>query len=421
MDSTPTKCGAGLSLLAALLLACLASAGPKSIPNSEYPKAARAQLEAEQQRNDLSLLSEAYVSPSDSAVPIDFQPQTGKSFRVPYIPLPLHELDLLGDQTDANFLFDGDRFRFLVHPAGLESYRKLIEKYGLVSSDYRAASTSSARSLILWRESNPDIVYSVKLSLNLMQSGRTREVTPAEALHAVLVSELLKTAEPKLETKAKLAGIPESFAAVPKSVGAGLIVKRLSKTDLLFDPVFSAFSKKSGERQSHLEAVALQEGRKLFDVAAEFTESLLSAINRHYQETGIIPEPHSQNLLYRKVRRGWIFRFRDFSGAAVNYDLRATRGLDSSALVRFQNRPGFSPDYEITRGKTYFAKALTLHFFRGVVSTVDRAYNFGGKLENRIAILIQHRLDSENAEAPKRIKYVSRAGSCESLFNTPAL
>ncbi|CAN5437677.1 hypothetical protein BH10BDE1_BH10BDE1_05700 [soil metagenome] len=407
----------------ALLLAILpARATPHLRDADSYPKAARAYLEAEQHANDLALMSEAYIAPSDSTLPIEFRPESSKAFRVPYIPIPISEMHLLGIQGDARFLFDGTNFRFLVHPASLSLYRQLILKYGIIEGDYWAASTSSARSLVLWSESEPDLLVSVKLSVAALQSGRTREVWPAEALHAVLVSQLLHSDLKNAETETGLAAIPEAFAAIPKAVPAGLIIKRLSKTDLAFRPVFAAFSSAGRSQPSFLETVAKKERRKIFDVSFDFANAMLKAISEHYLRTGVIPEAHSQNMMFRRLSGSlsgsWAFRFRDLSGAAVNYEIRQERGLDSSAVTSVADRPEFDPAYEVDRGLTYFQKTLTLHFYRGIVSSIDRAFKFNGELELKMAHSIQDRLDAEVSAAKKRRPARSLVRTCEGLFKT---
>lgn len=404
--------------IALLLAVSPANAAPHFRDADSYPTAARAYLEAEQHANDLALMSEAYIAPSDTTLPVEFRPESSKAFRVRYIPIPISEMHLLGTQDDARFLFDGTNFRFLVHPASLNLYRTLILKYGIVEGDYWAASTSSARSLVLWSESEPDLLVSVKLSVAALQSGRTREVWPGEALHAVVVSQLLRSDLKNAETETGLAAIPEPFAAIPKDVPAGLIIKRLSKTDLAFRPVFAAFSSAGRSQTSFLETVAKKERRKIFDVSFDFANAMLKAISEHYLRTGVIPEAHSQNMMFRRLSGSWMFRFRDLSGAAVNYEIRQERGLDSSAVTSAADRPEFDPAYEVDRGLSYFQKTLTIHFYRGIVSSIDRAFKFNGELELKMAHSIQDRLDAEAAAAKKRRPARSLVRTCEGLFKT---
>lgn len=393
------------------------------------PQKALAFVRAEQQENDINLISKAYVSPAITNIPAEYLPQGGNVFQVPFIPIPLQDLEWLGEKSTADFLTEGNTFRFLVHPASLSLYATLIQKYGLVYADYWATPTSSARSVVMWQEKAPQSVFSVKLSVAGERSGQTREVTPQEALHSVLVTKLLSNdnSPQNVEAETRLGLISEPFAAIPKSIAAGLIIKRIDNLDLQMRPVFSLYSKSSGASQSHIEKIAKREGRSVESVARSFAIALQDSLVSFYRRTGVIPEPHSQNVLYRYRRGQWKFRFRDASGAAVNYSIRQQLGLNSEPLFEFRERykAAFDEPYEVTRGETYFFKAMTLHFFRGTIEPLSRTLN-SGQMEflNSIASSIDKALTEDEGLKRSRpffrmnANLGTRERSCQALFNS---
>lgn len=111
-----------------------------------------------------------------------FAPAEFTTFKVPYIPIPVSEMEFShlsdyarGDTKSLVQFEKGGRkyVRFFVHPNYVSAYADLIERHGIVYQ-YDAMTTSSPRSLIVMDAEKPGEVHWVKVSIHKEIDGSVR-------------------------------------------------------------------------------------------------------------------------------------------------------------------------------------------------------------------------------------------------------
>jgi len=112
-----------------------------------------------------------------------FRPEAAQVFDLPFIPIPADKMKFGYESKGMNAAMrnhvtftapDGTKMvRFFFHPLYADKYKELIETYG-VKYEYQAISTSSPRSLVMWKKGQPNKPFWVKVSLHATIDSYTK-------------------------------------------------------------------------------------------------------------------------------------------------------------------------------------------------------------------------------------------------------
>ena len=181
-------------------------------------------------------------------LPKEYDPARGEMFDLVTLQIPLDELpvyrasnDLTDDARAFLFIEKGGRtyLRFFIHPAEVESYHELIERYPKDSERWLGIPTSVHGDIIVVNAKYPEARTGIELSLVHGFNGiNPRIIDSAQVKQAVVISDLL--AEIRKRAGETIAGtsktwefFPESFAAAaPLGHSGGFIFRDLSSLSI---------------------------------------------------------------------------------------------------------------------------------------------------------------------------------------------
>jgi len=276
------------------------------------------------------------LSPDDTNLPDMYLPEAKNIFRLGSYWVPANEVQCFVADAIPNFLTDlffrsraGQREAlFLVHPAAMQHYAPYFcaGKYTMSSTPFLGVSTSSERTLLVWRQDRPLAPFFAKLSLPYYIGGVLRALSPEVISRCVGVTKILD---------GSLKNMPTDFGHLRDIYGvapihdrtSGFIIREIPhyviSDEQMIIPMFALYSKQM-KRRALINRVAKSANLSL----RELIRSQISrAFARHWLnlviDHGIIPEPHAQNLLFQTdphFRPTNIFVHRDFEGFYV--DLR---------------------------------------------------------------------------------------------------
>lgn len=303
--------------------------------------------------------------PVNSTVAEQYQPRLGREFSVHYIEVPIKDLHVvdhgLGDADSRRHIYreeNGERyFRFFIHPESERLYEKMIARYGIKGS-YRAAPTSSTRTLLAWDPKSPAHPIFLKLSLDRRQFGLGRAVPDWEVRRSVMVSRLAASISKEDSRKYGVSVIPEIAGAyIDKIYAAGSFID--TKQYAIFEhgmifrdasfikempeheiyPLFSLFSMRGAKEPLIVEwwkDRAKAEKIPFEDFVKEAViEPFVKATGYLVFGQGIIPDAHGQNLVVavnpktRRIEHVW---HRDVGSMKVDLLLRYAKGLPAASL-----------------------------------------------------------------------------------------
>lgn len=368
-----------------------------------------------------------------------FGPAQFTTFEVPYIPIPLEEMefarisDYARPETRELLEFTGTvkgrrgKFiRFFIHPNYVHSYADLIAKFGIVYH-YHAVSSSSPRSLIVM-DSDPakTDVHWVKVSLHKKLDGSVRINTDKKARRAIIMSEAINEVPKAQMAEYGVSFMLEPAAFQPKGKIASTIHREVAPE--LVSPArgtrwIPAFIlQNTGEHAVpglNLTDMIRASGMAPGDFVQEM---LVRPLLRGYLSMGIregLPgELHTQNFYYevRKTRRGWVptgkVLFKDNDGFRYDTEmaLRSKRNMNFFARFdqpfiwgKFSNTLGTGAEGIPFLGSWYYKLIRNVNGFETLSAYMMRALEqiepAGGWNKDRIQLLF----DDVAAQEAKKI------------------
>lgn len=335
-----------------------------------------------------------------------FAPAEFTTFKVPYIPIPVSEMEFShlseyarGDTKSLVQFEKGGRkyVRFFVHPNYVSAYADLIERHGIVYH-YDAMTTSSPRSLIVMDAEKPGEVHWVKVSIHKEIDGSVRINTDKKARRAIIMSEAIESVPADQMKRYGVQFMLEPAALQPKGKIASTIFREVDP-DLL----------NPGRGYRWIPAFILQntgetavEGLNIKDMAAlagerpmDFVqERIVRPLLRSYLGMGLVEglpgELHTQNFYYRlkKVNGGWLptgeVMFKDNDGFRFDTELavRQNRKLarfaafqDPFTWGKFSNALGLGAEGVAFLGSWYYKLIRNVNGFETLAAYLLRAIN----------------------------------------------
>lgn len=335
-----------------------------------------------------------------------FAPAEFTTFKVPYIPIPISEMEFshLSDYATAEtkslvqFEKGGRKYnRFFIHPNYVSAYADLIEKFGIVYH-YDAMTTSSPRSLIVMDSEKPSEVHWVKVSIHKEIDGSVRINTDKKARRAIIMSEAIESVPGEQMKKYGVQFMLEPAAMQPKGKIASTIFREVAPE--LMNP---------GRGYRWIPAFILQntganavEGLNIKDMAAlagerplDFVqERIVRPLLRSYLGMGLVEglpgELHTQNFYYRlkKTGGGWLptgeVMFKDNDGFRFDTELavRQNRKLarfahfsDPFTWGKFSNALGLGAEGVAFLGSWYYKLIRNVNGFETLAAYLLRAIN----------------------------------------------
>lgn len=335
-----------------------------------------------------------------------FAPAEFTTFKVPYIPIPVSEMEFAhlsdyarGDTKSLVEFEKGGRkyVRFFVHPNYVNAYAELIERHGIVYH-YDAMTTSSPRSLIVMDAEKPGEVHWVKVSIHKEIDGSVRINTDKKARRAIIMSEAIESVPGEQMKRYGVQFMLEPAALQPKGKIASTIFREVDPE--LLNP---------GRGYRWIPAFILQntgenavEGLNIKDMAAlagerpmDFVqERIVRPLLRSYLGMGLVEglpgELHTQNFYYRlkKVNGGWLptgeVMFKDNDGFRFDTELavRQNRKLarfaafqDPFTWGKFSNALGLGAEGVAFLGSWYYKLIRNVNGFETLAAYLLRAIN----------------------------------------------
>lgn len=335
-----------------------------------------------------------------------FAPSEFTTFKVPYIPIPVSEMEFshlseyARGETRSLVQFEkgGRKFvRFFIHPNYVQAYADLIERFGIVYH-YDAMTTSSPRSLIVMDAEKPGEVHWVKVSIHKEIDGSVRINTDKKARRAIIMSEAIESVPGEIMKSYGVQFMLEPAALQPKGKIASTIFREVAPE--LLNP---------GRGYRWIPAFILQntgesavEGLNIKDMAAlagerpmDFVqERIVRPLLRSYLSMGLVEglpgELHTQNFYYRlkKVNGGWLptgeVMFKDNDGFRFDTELaiRQNRPLarfaafqDPFTWGKFSNALGLGAEGVAFLGSWYYKLIRNVNGFETLAAYLLRAIN----------------------------------------------
>lgn len=335
-----------------------------------------------------------------------FAPAEFTTFKVPYIPIPVSEMEFShlsdyarGDTKSLVQFEKGGRkyVRFFVHPNYVSAYADLIERHGIVYH-YDAMTTSSPRSLIVMDAEKPGEVHWVKVSIHKEIDGSVRINTDKKARRAIIMSEAIESVPSDQMKRYGVQFMLEPAALQPKGKIASTIFREVDPE--LLNP---------GRGYRWIPAFILQntgenavEGLNIKDMAAlagerpmDFVqERIVRPLLRSYLGMGLVEglpgELHTQNFYYRlkKVNGGWLptgeVMFKDNDGFRFDTELavRQNRKIarfaafpDPFTWGKFSNALGLGAEGVAFLGSWYYKLIRNVNGFETLAAYLLRAIN----------------------------------------------
>lgn len=309
-----------------------------------------------------------------------FRPEAQQVFDLPYVPIPADKMKFNYEsqgiganmKRHVSYTEGGKKYvRFFFHPLYADKYKELIETYG-VKYEYQAISTSSPRSLVVWKKGEANKPIWVKVSLHAtidsytkrdaqgkeVKVGISRVQSEKKAYRSAFVdSAFASTPKRELDRQqVEYMGEPASF--VPgdiqykgKRVGfdRATIFRELptALTDpsaqTRWVPAFS-FIKNMKPTLDALNAERTAAGKKPLNVVGWMTKGLIEPLVRTYinlgLEHGLQGELHTQNFLLEVNKKGvptGKIMVKDLDGFRMDLDMRIRNGKDVSFLSNYKH------------------------------------------------------------------------------------
>lgn len=335
-----------------------------------------------------------------------FAPAEFTTFKVPYIPIPVSEMEFShlsdyarGDTKSLVQFEKGGRkyVRFFVHPNYVSAYADLIERHGIVYH-YDAMTTSSPRSLIVMDAEKPGEVHWVKVSIHKEIDGSVRINTDKKARRAIIMSEAIESVPSDQMKRYGVQFMLEPAALQPKGKIASTIFREVDPE--LLNPgrgyrwIPAFILQNTGENAVeglNIKDMAVLAGERPMDFVQE---RIVRPLLRSYLGMGLVEglpgELHTQNFYYRlkKVNGGWLptgeVMFKDNDGFRFDTELavRQSRKLarfaafpDPFTWGKFSNALGLGAEGVAFLGSWYYKLIRNVNGFETLAAYLLRAIN----------------------------------------------
>ncbi|MFH1132361.1 MAG: hypothetical protein V1754_13580 [Pseudomonadota bacterium] len=317
-----------------------------------------------------------------------FGPESRQVFDLPYIPIPEDKMKFayLDGNTSANmrqnvvYSENGKSLiRFFFHPLYADKYKDLINEYGVRYGEYWATSTSSPRSLVVWKRTEPSKPIWVKVSLhaqidhyvraNGTKVGISRVQSEKKARRSALVNAAFSSIKPQEFGNHQVEFMPEPASFVPGDI-------QVSGRRIGFDrsTIFRELPKvltRSNDSTKYIPAFAFIKGlketaqRNRIDVLELAKKGLMEPLVRTYLylglEHGLQGELHTQNFLLEVNARTGLptgkVMVKDLDGFRMDLDMRIRNGRDISYLEGYAH-PFAWAKHGATQGSSEYPAVL---------------------------------------------------------------
>jgi hypothetical protein len=376
-----------------------------------------------------------------------FLPQSSECFAIPYVYVPISQYEKYFIETDAlnpsvrdslctNYC--GEMcFRFFLHPSSVSDIRKLLPtNCTLVAeeqSEFLGSPTSSLRSLVVWNAKKKCVPFIVKVSVFAVSYGFLRHTDWEESLDCYRVRTILKHAESLSLLSDSIGFFDEvAFTGIPliapmvlqrqhvidsmsnEMRGIGNIVRVFPASVLSGDKKLfgcTAYVSLQRPKQSLLEAIA---NSSKVDPLTSLYESMIDpgikSLTEIMENTGLILEPHAQNLMVetdRQLQSAGRVWYRDFAPVIID-PLQAF--LNAPSLLKvYENLYGSYMSIETARkARRWSVKSLGYNFLfcnvsRALLMLVRRnilsdasALNEMERVNERLCKFLSHYLQEPN-------------------------
>jgi hypothetical protein len=301
----------------------------------------------------------------------NFRSEAQQVFDLPYIPIPADKMkfsymdDGMSAPMKRNVTFtEGGvkKIRYFFHPLYANKYKELIETYGARYGEYWATPTSSPRSLVVWKRTQPQQPIWVKVSLHAhldyytkrdangqeKKVGISRVQTEKKAHRSALVNSAFRAA-----SNADLSRHLVEYMAEPASFVPGDIQYHgrrvgFDRATIFRDLPSDLVSSRSESR--YVPAFAFIKGLRQtsqqtnIPVMDLVKKGLVEPLVRTYLylglEHGLQGEMHTQNFLLEVNRRGvptGKIMVKDLDGYRMDLDMRIRNGKKIDFLKDYRH------------------------------------------------------------------------------------
>ncbi len=323
------------------------------------------------------------VSPKLNSQDPKYLPEAKIVFDLLGVWMPTNQLHVFKSESGINFNSQFERKNangeseslFLIHPESLDLYKPFLN-LGFETTYFRAAATSSSRSLLVWRKGLESKPFIAKVSLNKFIAEVDRNVKGAETAKSIGIS---ATLEGSNNLPKNFLYMKESFSAIPKGMARGGMILRefpdeMIHSETYFIPLFALY----GESKPGFLLTMIQSSDQ--PVETILREQILNPFAKIWSQLalqhGILIEPHAQNVLV-EVKNNKLtgrFMFRDFGGFTIDFDFRKHFGLFVP-----KHLPTFTgsifDDYSLKYYAKNISKSLYNYFEGGFLYNIKASLN----------------------------------------------
>jgi hypothetical protein len=304
-------------------------------------------VDYEQRINDRAENTTVFASVKASDLPVEYHAEQRAVF-------PLYHVDVSRDQfqtlitgklpvgSESLVQLENGKLRFFIHPHSAELYRPILK--GRWEQKYWATPMASQRSLVVWDPNSIEPPFGLKISLDAKIGGSLRHLSLAQIQRAATSSALLGESSKAGLAKEGIVVVDEPAGIALRSTGHGYAIRQLPRpgpgAELV--PLFSFYSKAPGAQAKILNAID-ESGLPAKNFVDEFViEPLVRQYHYLYWSSGLIGEPHEQNVLIelKKGRPTGRFFYRDMAGFHVDLKARQASGRGFEAIpegVKFES------------------------------------------------------------------------------------
>lgn len=238
-----------------------------------------------------------------------------------------------------------DEALFPIHPLSIPYYSRLLSATGARNARedgvrILALPTSSVRTVLAWRDQQPETALYLKLTLMYSPIG-DRRIWTAKGAGCVGRTKLLE--ESRDPTHSSLVFLSEAIALTPRRMPDGGAIVRAIPREVKSgrtQPV-PLFALLGGDKSTRPLLLTVAERTRMSPL--EFVEQTLCANFAAMWATnamtrGLLPEYHGQNLLLAlssDLTSLGYFYYRDLEGLAIDWPLRRARRLPMPSLMPY--------------------------------------------------------------------------------------
>ena len=279
-----------------------------------------------------------------SAIDKDYKysPESHEWFKLKSYWVPIENMEVEKYYTDSNkylldYLIQNNKVLFIVHPICENLYTD-FEKYEKGPS-LNAFATSSTRTVLVYPDDNPKLLFFAKLSLD--KKNFDKLVSRDETFFSIISSQLFESGKTFLPKNFKY--FPEILGIFPKTeknrkIG-GMIIRQipseLLKSEINLMPMFALYTR---QKNGKIPIISMIEKSQLNNLNW-IQKYLITPFTIQFLElqinNGIITESHGQNLLIQINDYEIInFYYRDLDGVEFDLEYREKIGISTPENVK---------------------------------------------------------------------------------------